>query len=829
MASSFLMVVQHAHSFSSNSLCKFSLLALCLPRFPTFSTPKHTLCLLRVGEGVVGGLSTTTTDRRLSNSMIQKLNKNGSRHLGNGNEILVKKCAEDLVYLEVEERDGKRLERDKNAKNRNSSGSANGMKMGAGVSFLKSRSDSGSTKVSRGAGDGRKIKDKSKRNQVLEEKGKFSEESNDIPFREKLDMCSKTGDIAGAIELYEWAQREGIKLEQYHYAVILNLCSSVALGVIQPAKSGRDNRTSTSLTSSNMGSFENPIKLDEQHSSKISSVSKSGSYERTESNAKNDRSKENIVHTNGSMVSKARIIDEKSYSNILVDEDFKKYALEKGFEIYEKMCAEKIPMNEATLTSVARMAMSMGDGDIAFDMVKKMKPLGINPRLRSYGPALSAFCNNGEIDKAFEVEKHMLEHGVYPEEPELAALLKVSINASDAEKVYYLLDKLRTSVRQVSPSTADLISTWFKSKVATRVGKVKLDRTKIKEAIENCGGGWHGLGWLGRGKWSVSSTNVGKDGLCTSCGEKLATIDLDPIETENFAKSVAAIATQREKNSNFQKFQEWLEYYGPFEAVIDAANVGLFSQRRFTPSKVNLIANGIRPMLPSKKRPLIVLHNRRITGRKMDEPVNKALVEKWKNADALYATPTGSNDDWYWLYAAIKFNCLIVTNDEMRDHTFQLLGNDFFRRWKERHQVHFSFSATGPVFHMPSPCSVVIQESENGHWHVPLASEHGYEEDRKWLCITRGNSQARMMRPESPLKVEEPEPQPLLLSKGNLGALADVEIKKQPSSQVRNSSRENYRSLEQIFSATMFLNKCNLLSEIEAAEKLGGCTIDFQI
>ena len=41
----------------------------------------------------------------------------------------------------------------------------------------------------------------------------------------------------------------------------------------------------------------------------------------------------------------------------------------------------------------------------------------------------------------------------------------------------------------------------------------------------------------------------------------------------------------------------------------------------------------------------------------------------------------------YWLYAAIKFKCLLVTNDEMRDHTFQLLGNDFFPRWKERHQV----------------------------------------------------------------------------------------------------------------------------------------------
>jgi len=30
----------------------------------------------------------------------------------------------------------------------------------------------------------------------------------------------------------------------------------------------------------------------------------------------------------------------------------------------------------------------------------------------------------------------------------------------------------------------------------------------------------------------------------------------------------------------------------------------------------------------------------------MDEPINRALIDKWNNADALYATPTGSNDDW---------------------------------------------------------------------------------------------------------------------------------------------------------------------------------------
>nr|GFB11802.1 hypothetical protein [Tanacetum cinerariifolium] len=166
------------------------------------------------------------------------------------------------------------------------------------------------------------------------------------------------------------------------------------------------------------------------------------------------------------------------------------------------MVSDDVPMNEAILTSLARMAMSKNDGDIAFDMVKKMKDLGINPRLRSYGPALSVFCNNGNLDKAFEVEEHMLSHGVYPEEPELELLLRVSIEACRSDKVYYLLHKLRTSVRKVLPSTADVIEKWFNSKTASRVGKRKWDQRSINKAIENGGGGWHGQGWLGSGKWN---------------------------------------------------------------------------------------------------------------------------------------------------------------------------------------------------------------------------------------------------------------------------------------------------------------------------------------
>ena len=32
------------------------------------------------------------------------------------------------------------------------------------------------------------------------------------------------------------------------------------------------------------------------------------------------------------------------------------------------------------------------------------------------------------------------------------------------------------------------------------------------------------------------------------------------------------------------------------------------------------------------------------------------------------------------------------------------------------------------------------QESEKGHWHIPIASELDYDAERTWLCITRANS-----------------------------------------------------------------------------------------
>lgn len=37
--------------------------------------------------------------------------------------------------------------------------------------------------------------------------------------------------------------------------------------------------------------------------------------------------------------------------------------------------------------------------------------------------------------------------------------------------------------------------------------------------------------------------------------------------------------------------------------------------------------------------------------------------------------------------------------------------------------------------------NIYSQESEKGHWHIPIMSGDGLEADRTWLCVTRTLSQ----------------------------------------------------------------------------------------
>lgn len=154
-----------------------------------------------------------------------------------------------------------------------------------------------------------------------------------------------------------------------------------------------------------------------------------------------------------------------------------------------------------------------------------------------------------------------------------------------------------------------------------------------------------------------------------------------------------------QRRQEWKWFQEFLERQvqntgHPYEVVIDGANIGYFKQNFGSAPKhvdyeqidwvLNHFANNLG------KRVLLVMHNRHFS-RHMLPHKYRPLCDAWKKGGLLYTTPPGMNDDWFWMHAALKHKTLVVTNDEMRDHHFQMLAPKFFLRWKERHQVRFDF------------------------------------------------------------------------------------------------------------------------------------------
>jgi len=153
--------------------------------------------------------------------------------------------------------------------------------------------------------------------------------------------------------------------------------------------------------------------------------------------------------------------------------------------------------------------------------------------------------------------------------------------------------------------------------------------------------------------------------------------------------------------------QAWLDRHGPFDVIVDGANVGLYNQNFsdggfsffqvcdsigeavnlwlmqvlvevisqllvvfrlllsfYSPwlfllvvescilrvqnvgLQLNSVVNGIKVKLGLKKEPLILLHHKRTKGGAAASPSGSKALNRWKEANSIYTTPTGSNDDW---------------------------------------------------------------------------------------------------------------------------------------------------------------------------------------
>jgi hypothetical protein len=227
------------------------------------------------------------------------------------------------------------------------------------------------------------------------------------------------------------------------------------------------------------------------------------------------------------------------------------------------------------------------------------------------------------------------------------------------------------------------------------------------------------------------------------------------------------------RTNAWDQFETFIQQHPPYNIVIDGANVGYYEQN-FVPITNNARSRHVdykqidwlvrhllekQPQQETTKeeehqqqQPYIILflHERHFSN-KLCPDWAYPIIQSWDsnqvpyNRLTVYRTPTGMNDDWFWMHAALihgggdsssggggdgvekttssyQQSILAITNDEMRDHHFQMLAEGSFLRWKERHQVHFDFGSWNKelqrrdvLLQYPSSYSRRIQRVERDH------------------------------------------------------------------------------------------------------------------
>jgi hypothetical protein len=173
--------------------------------------------------------------------------------------------------------------------------------------------------------------------------------------------------------------------------------------------------------------------------------------------------------------------------------------------------------------------------------------------------------------------------------------------------------------------------------------------------------------------------------------------------------------------------------------VIDGANVGYQFENGgktqiMTFKKINMIASKLNGNI------VIFLHRKHLD--KVRRPKQQAtnidiennnILQSWLSNPniTLIDTPYNENDDYSWIYATLKHEAMLVSNDNMNDHydkIFKEIVSAKFRLWQSLHQINHETLAGDVVeLSLPPVCLKKIQNIGN-KWFFPL-------DNNKWLCV----------------------------------------------------------------------------------------------
>ena len=410
-----------------------------------------------------------------------------------------------------------------------------------------------------------------------------------------------------------------------------------------------------------------------------------------------------------------------------------------------------LPLTETAYSALVKLHCKVQNTTKAEELLTQAEQIQqCKPKLRLYAALLTTFCEMGQLTQALRIWKRLSQRDLLLSEKEYTALMNCCLMTGNAVVMERVLSDLAEDILVPSKATCQAICEWFQSPFAVAAAQAQQQQQQRTASLPKCkvnNNDYETISQLLQQiqlPYSEQAVNMGPVQCNNEChwtisqnvGIHHGQLQAGCLRGESlrpFALSATAHQTMKEMNEtivltgkldqdmsafqggkkgpkrqlqdshletrkrHWQAFNDYLarrEY--KIDVVIDGANVGYHEQNfAGAPKHVNYeqIDWIVQHFVQQGKSVLLILHNRHFARGQMPRSA-ESTVQKWKN-HVLYRTPPGMNDDWFWLYAALKSessdNVLVVTNDEMRDHHFQMLAPRSFLRWKDRHQVHFTF------------------------------------------------------------------------------------------------------------------------------------------
>lgn len=393
--------------------------------------------------------------------------------------------------------------------------------------------------------------------------------------------------------------------------------------------------------------------------------------------------------------------------------------IEAAFEIYEDAKKKGASLSEASYSGLIRCCALNNRKEDGLQLLHEMLAIPLTPRNRTYSALLNSYCHAGNKEISLNLFHELSEKYHLPVlERDYISLLHLASIYNDSNLFYSMLHSMMEDI--LIPQSSELwkiLIQWFS--MPTRNEKYSILKSKIISEdglLEEC-------------EYKLKSIELTKENKLQLLLQIEKTIIGDPHECATTStsstntrqqdgqpktkKRVNRIMTSHEKWNEFKAWIDLLEneiteYSQQYSCLgkdkyvlIDGANVGFYQQNYANaPNHVNYhqIQAIVTYFQSINMIPIVILHCRHIAPETVPSHCLE-LINYWKSSNnknnspnlRFYFTPGGYNDDIFWLYSTVKLDIHIVTNDEMRDHHFQMLSPKWFIRWKDRHQIHFTF------------------------------------------------------------------------------------------------------------------------------------------